>query len=118
VSADKNVHPITIRVGAITFRSDIASTLATLTARLKELGIALEEADPGRGELRARCVTLPLNMIVWRCWSDKLIFRAREAGDGETKVDIYAVPSFLRLSVRSNEVVVEIRKLLSQLREL
>jgi len=111
------MHPITIRVGTVTIPSDPRSALEGLSAKLKELGITLEEVNTDRGELLARCLTLPLNMIVWRCWSDKLIFRANRTGDAETKVAIYAIPSFFRLGVRSNEVVVEIRTLLSQLRE-
>ena len=108
------MRPITIHVGVITFHSDLASTLASLAARLKELGIPV--ADRGSGELLARCITLPLNMIVWRCWSEKLIFRAKKFTEDETRVEVYAIPNFFRLGVPKNEAVIDIHKLLSQLR--
>jgi hypothetical protein len=102
------------RVGSLTYKCDYGTAFDVLVSRLSSHQINVEKKDKTRGEVVARCLTKPLEMLVWRCWSDKLLFRFIEKG-GETAVDVYAVPNLLRLRIGRDDRTVDLEQLLSQL---
>jgi hypothetical protein len=102
-------------VHSATLHCEYASTFVSLTSKLAELKIDVARADKDGGEIVARCLTCPVNVIFWRCWSDKLVFEVKRTGTAETEVKIYAVPNVFRYRTRKDEVTVELRELISQL---
>jgi len=56
-----------------------------------------------------------LNVGLWRCWSDKLVFEIRRVEAVKTQVETYAVPNLFRFRTNKNEEAIEVKKLASQL---
>jgi hypothetical protein len=102
-------------VHSATLDCDYASTFASLTSKLAELKIDVASADKDSGEIVARCLTCPVNVIFWRCWCDKLVFEVKRTSTAETQVKIYAVPNVFRYRTYENEEAIELKKLVSQL---
>jgi hypothetical protein len=102
-------------VHSATFNCDYATTFASLASRLAELKIDVVKKDKDSGEIVARCLTSPVNVILWRCWSDKLVFVVKRVDTAKTHVKIYAVPNLFRYRTRRDEETVELRELISQL---
>ena len=99
----------------MTFHSDPADVTSTLVAKLRALRIQVEREEPANGEVVARCLTLSTNMILWRCWSDKLLFKVTPSGGNTTRLDVYAIPNLFRIRARKDEIVIDVRELMSQL---
>jgi hypothetical protein len=57
-------------------------------------------------------------MVVWRCWSDKLLFEVTDTGIGNTTIGVYALPSLFRLGVRRGERVVRPGEVIAALQHL
>ncbi len=102
-------------VGTITYQFDYDATFAALISRLRELHIDVLREDKNKGEVVARCLSIVMNIIVWRCWSDRLLFELKKDGANRTKVSIYALPNLFRIKVRKNEEIVDLDKVVSQL---
>ena len=98
-----------------TLHSDYTATFASLLSKLAELKIDVAREDKRRGEIVARCLTCPVNVILWRCWSDTLVFAVKRVDTAKTHVKIYAVPNLFRYRTRGDEETVELRELISQL---
>ena len=96
-------------------QTDRAQAFASLRSKLAELHIPIAEEDRIRGEIVARCLTNVMDMICWRCWSDKLVFEVKEIEKTKTRINVYAVPNLLRLKVGQNEKIVELKELISRL---
>jgi hypothetical protein len=102
-------------VSTITYQFNFDATFKGLISRLRELQIDVLQSDEDKGEIVARCLSSAMNMIVWRCWSDKILFELKKEGPDKTRVDISALPNLFRIKVRKNERVVDLDKLVSQL---
>ena len=98
-----------------TLHKNYATTFASLRSKLAELHIGIEKEDVNKGEIVAQCLTACFNMVLWRCWSDRLIFEVKALGATKTQVTIYTVPNLFRLKVEKNEETIELNKLVSQL---
>jgi len=96
-------------------QTDRAQAFASLRSKLAELHVPIEEEDEVRGKITARCLTSAMNMIFWRCWSDRLLFEVREIDATRTRVSVYAIPNLLRFKVGQNEKIVELKALISRL---
>ena len=101
-------------LGAFIHPQDQSATKAHLVGQLERQGIPAERSET-TPLIVARCVTLCLNLGLWRCWSERLEFRLEEVGPSQTRVTINAVPSLLRLGVKSGERVVDPAALISAL---
>jgi hypothetical protein len=102
-------------VHSATLPRDYSTTFASLLSKLAELEIDVAGEDKDRGEIVARCLTRPVNLIFWRCWSDKLVFEVKPTDTARTQVKIYAVPKLFRYRTYKNEETFELRELVSQL---
>jgi hypothetical protein len=102
-------------VGEITYRLDRHAARARVQLTLAEHGLATELHQTAP-ELTARCVSLCLNLGLWRCWSERLEVTFRDVGPAETRVTINAVPSWSRTGARAGEQVTDLGKLLSALK--
>ena len=102
-------------VHSATLNCDYATTFASLASKLAELKIDVVKEDKDSGEILARCLTCPINVILWHCWSDKLVFAVKRVDTAKTNVKIYAVPNLFRCRTRKDEETVELRALISQL---
>ena len=63
----------------------------------------------------ARCLTSAANTILWRCWSDKLLFEVKGIDATNTQIGVYAVPNLLRFKVKQREKTIELKELVSRL---
>jgi hypothetical protein len=81
---------------------------------LAEAGIATEQRGSAP-EIIARCLSLSMNLGLWRCWSERLEISFHQIGPTETGVTINAVPSLVRIGVRKGERVTDLGALVSSL---
>src|SRR5579864_4743106 len=93
-------------VGTVMYRFDDATTFDSLVSKLEELHIPIEKQDKRSGEIVVRCLSDSMNMIAWRCWSDKLVFEVKPISEGSTRVTVFAIPNLFRIRVKSDEVKV------------
>lgn len=109
------MYPLRKLVHRATIHRDYATTFASLLSKLAGLKIDVASEDKDRGEVVARCLTCPVNLILWRCWSDKLIFEVKRIDAAKTQVKMYAVPNLFRYKTYKNEETFEMRRLVSQI---
>jgi hypothetical protein len=98
-----------------TLHSDYTATFASLLSKLAELKIDVAREDKRRGEIVARCLTCPVNVLLWRCWSDKLVLEVKRIDAAKTQLNIYAVPNLFRYRTYRDEGTIKLRELVSQL---
>jgi hypothetical protein len=91
------------RIHRATCRSDRRSVFTALVSKLRSENFHIEKEDSSKGEIVVRCESLPVNWVLWRCWSGKLLFEVREAEDGKTAIDVYALPDLFRIRGRKSE---------------
>jgi hypothetical protein len=101
-------------VADITYRLDRQAAEARVLSTFARLGIATElhQTTP---EITARCLSLCMNLGLWRCWSERLEISFRNIGPTETRVTINAVPAHSRTGVRTGERVTDLRQLITAL---
>lgn len=99
----------------ITYASEPSNAFSTLVARLKEMNFDVAKQDLEKGEIVVPCLTSLMNFGVWRCWSDKLLFRVTKMEDGGSKVRVYAIPNLLRWRIRKGERVEDAGTVVSKL---
>jgi len=109
------MHLLREVVHKTTLQSDPATAFASLRSKLAELQIHVEKEDKDRGEIVARCLTSAVNTILWRCWSDKLLFEVKGIDATKTQIGVYAVPNLLRFKVEQSEKTIELKELVSRL---
>jgi hypothetical protein len=103
------------QVAGFTYPLDRQAAQARVLSTLTTAGIPTEQRQTAP-ELVARCLTLCMNLGLWRCWSERLEFAFQETGPTETSVTINAVPALLRSGVRAGERVTDLGALVSALR--
>jgi hypothetical protein len=104
-----------VRIQSVVCRSGRSAAFLALLAKIQELNLEIEREDAVEGVVIVRCLSLPINWILWRSWSDKLLFEMRGAEGGKAVLNVYAVPNLLRMSLRRDERVVDPRQLMSRL---
>ncbi len=79
-------------------KCDPKAAFARLVAKLKGHKFDIEKEDSGSGEIVVHYESLLMNWIIWRCWSDELLFRVRAAADGDTTIEVYAIPNLFKIT--------------------
>jgi hypothetical protein len=109
------MYPLKKLLRTVTYQSDLITTFAALLNRLRDLHIDVEKEDQDKREIVALCLGLCMNMILWRCWSDKLLFEVKKLDHNSTSVSIYAIPNLFRVIVGEDETVTNLNDLVSKL---
>lgn len=105
-------------VGTLSYDRDSPEVFKAVLLKLEAMNLPIESSDAQRGVIVVRCWSLAFNMILWRCWSDKILLEVRQEKEGKTTIEIWAVPNLFRFAVRPGERVCELATLLSSLRGL
>jgi hypothetical protein len=103
-------------VGSIPFAADRDSTFAGLLSAIQGLDLKVHEADKNKGQVVVQCLSQICNLLLWRCWSDKLVFEVRTDEEGDATVNVYAVPNLLRISVAKNEKLTDVSGIITTIR--
>lgn len=103
-------------IDTITYRNKYEETYEDLMSKLNELHIEIGRHDKKKGEIVVRFLAKIFDMLIWQCWSDKLIFEIKEVDENRTKVSIFAVPNLFRIKIKKGEKVADPHKLVSQLK--
>jgi hypothetical protein len=103
------------QVGTVECRADPQAAFTKLLSALQSLGVDIEHANPNTGEVVARCLTVFLNFVLWRCWSDKLLFVLKSDDGIRTIVIIYSLPNLMRYKVHNDEKLTEVDDLIARL---
>ncbi len=90
-------------LGTIKYERESAAVFAGLLSRLDALGLSVQRVDRDKGEIVANCVGKCFDMILWRCYSDRLLLEITETGRRETTVQVSALPNFLMRVPKSDE---------------
>lgn len=102
------------RIQRVACRSDSAVVFAGLVSKLRALNLPIVSMDQAKDEVVVRCLSLLANVILWRCWSDKLLFKIWQGEAGKTVVEVFALPTLTRFT-QGDEQVTDLRDLLSRL---
>lgn len=94
--------------------AEVFEKLISVMERHKHI---IVDRDKDKGMITIRYLTLTVNAIVWRCWSEKIMVKVGNGGHGKTKVDVYAIPNLFRIKVKRKEKEQNINELLGQLKE-
>ena len=104
-------------IASLIFPSGYSNTYDAVLAKLKEMHFEIKTQNRDRGEIVIYCLTNLINMILWRCWADKLLFEVKQIEKNKTKVDIFGLPNLFRIKVKKGEALTDINKVLSRLKE-
>jgi hypothetical protein len=102
-------------VARLTYPLDRQGTQALVISTLTKQGIAVQQNE-SPPEIVASCLTLCMNLGLWRCWSERLEFTLGKLGPTDTSVTINAIPALLRLGVQAREHVIDLDALVWALR--
>ena len=94
-----------------TLHKSYAEAFTSLLSKLAESNIAVDKKDMNHGEIVVRCLTLSANLVLWRCWADRLVFNVKELDSANTEVTIYSIPNLFRLHLKPNEKTTDLAKL-------
>lgn len=89
---------------------------AAVIAKLRRLKITILEEDENAGTIVARCLSRPFNLVIWQCWSDKLLIHFENDADRKTNIRVYAIPNLFRLAMKKDEHEVSLNSLLAEIR--
>jgi hypothetical protein len=92
-------------------------TFLRMTRQLRTLGLDVEKESLETGEIVVRCLSECLNMLLWRCWSDRLLLQVQQGPGGGTIVSISVVPNLRRIRVRSDEHLLVLSDVVSALQQ-
>jgi hypothetical protein len=102
-------------VRTIACPTDPDTTFTKLRSGLRKLEVEVEYENRGAGKVVARCISLFLNFVLWRCYSDKLIFELKSADGVRTNVNVYAIPNLIRIKVGEGEKLTDLDDLVARL---
>lgn len=97
-----------------TYLADRTSLFSALVGTLAKLGLKIEHQDEDAGEIVVECLTVALNLILWRCWGDKILFELVQTAEKITRLTAYAIPN-LFIVIDPREHVVDVRDILAKL---
>lgn len=104
------------QIGTVSYPGDRSTAFAAIIRKLERLKLPIEQKNEQEGTIVVRCLSRAMDVVLWRCWSDKLHIRLTERDDGRTDVRLAAIPNLFRLSVRKDEREVKLYPLLEELR--
>lgn len=110
------MHFLKQPVGRITCVSDYSSTYDKLLGKLKEMNFGVESQNKNKGQILILCLSILFNMILWKCWGDKLLFEVKCIEENRTTIDIFAIPNLFRTRAKKAEKPADLDKLLYQLK--
>jgi hypothetical protein len=82
---------------------------------LQRLQIPIEGKNERRGTILVRCLSRPLDLFLWRCWSDKVLIQLTDGADGKTGIRLDAIPNLFRISIGKDEHEIKLDGLLAEL---
>jgi hypothetical protein len=68
-------------------------------------GLQVLKINQTKGEVIIRCLTVLFNMVLWRCWGDKILLKCSPLGQRRTEVKALGIPSWFRLGIKKGEKV-------------
>lgn len=92
-------------VGSFTLNADGDAAFDELVSAIKAAGLPVQHANKLKREVVIRCLTRPISLLLWRSWTDKLLFTVAAGKSGRTRVNVYAIPNLLKVKRARNEDV-------------
>jgi len=90
------------------------ATFTNLLTALRKQQVAIQHENRDPGKVDVCCLSVFINMVIWRCWSDELLIEVKGEDEFRAKVSFYAVPNIMRIKVRKNETLTDLEKLMMQ----
>ena len=109
------MHLLNEHLGTIAYDGDRSAAFAAVSGKLRTSGITILEEDENAGRIVARCLSRLSNLMVWRCWSDKLLVQFENA-DRTANIRVYAIPNLFRFGVKKGDREINPSSLLAEIR--
>ena len=103
-------------IDSVTYPSNYNDTYDALLKKLNAMNFRIDKQDREKGEIVIRCKSILMNLILWRVWSNRLLFVIKEVREGKTMVDIFGIPEYFRTRTKKGEKTVDLVKLVSELK--
>jgi hypothetical protein len=104
------------RIALITCHSSYDEACRRVAATLTGLGLAVEGRGGTSGDFSVPCLALTTNLILWRCWADRLHLQIRRVGDEVTTVTVHMIPNLWRTGLKSGEEPSDVGRIVASLR--
>lgn len=101
-------------IGTLTYPRDRATTFVAVTRKLERLHLPMEKNERD-GTIVVRCLSRPVSLLLWRCWSDKLFIQLTERVDRKTDIRLDAIPNLFRISGGKDEREIKRDALIAEL---
>ncbi len=105
-------------VGSLMYSSSYSDTYDALLRKLNAMNFQIDKQDKEKRKIVIRCLSSLMNLILWSYWGKKLLFEIKEIEEDKTKVDIFGIPAYFRTRIKKGEKVVDLAKLVSDLKSL
>lgn len=112
------MHLLKEPIDTILVALDYSNAYDTLLKKLMEMNFEVKEQNKDKGKIEIRCLSSLFNMIFWSCWGDKLLFELKQIEAKKTKVNVFGIPNLFRIKVKKGELLVDLDKLLLQLKTI
>ena len=90
------MHGLKSLVYKLAYPSAPDDTYTKLISALRKQKAAIQKEDREKGRITVRCLSIFINVILWRCWSDELVIEVKKDNALRTNVSFYAVPNLCR----------------------
>jgi hypothetical protein len=103
-------------IGTLTYPGDRATAFVAVMRKLERLQLPVEKKNERDGTILVRCLARPLDLLLWRCWSDKVLIQLTEDGERRTSIRLDAIPNLFRVRTGKHESEIKLDGLLEELR--
>ena len=101
-------------IGTVSYPGTCGTVYKIVCQKLQRLSLPVEEQSEQTGTIVVRCLSRPVNMILWQCWSDKLMIKLTET-EHKTNILVYALPNLLRAQIGKGDRETKLDDVLKEL---
>jgi hypothetical protein len=84
-------------VGTIDYPQSAEASFAAVLATLERLDLFVLETDREARMIRVKCLLDVMNILVWRCWGDKVLIKLVQTDQSKTRISLYGIPNLFRI---------------------
>lgn len=87
--------------------ADLDTTFQTVLSKLAQMGLDVAHTDQNSGHIVVKYLTLLVDMLLYRCYSDRVLIEVRQLKPGECLVKVFALPAWNRVGLKRGETLRE-----------
>jgi hypothetical protein len=105
------------RIDSIIYQDNHEDVYHNILSEIGRLDLVIDEEDKGNGIIIVKWLTIIVNLIFCKFYSDKLLLEIKEFNNNTTKVDIFALPNLFRIKIKKGEKASDPKELIHHLKK-